>query len=135
MVYLVLQTDTHEAIEPLCEFGAVAVERRDFNNLGPLNGLVKSGHRQTPLVIVAQRLIDDGDLGVNKDSGIRVVLTEVHDNHALVDIDLTGCQANAGRVIHGLEHVIDKLLNPCIYRDNRYRERAQSRVGKLKNRE
>ena len=39
-----------------------------------------------------------------------MILTEIHDNHALVDIDLTG-HANAGRRIHGLEHVIDKLLN------------------------
>ena len=118
-----------------CEFGAVAVECRDLNNLGPLNGLVESGHRQTALIIGTQRLIDDGDLGVNKDSGIRMILTEIHDNHALVDIDLTGRQANAGRRIHGLEHVIDKLLNSCIDRDNRYCARAQSRVGKLKNRE
>ena len=62
-----------------------------------------------------------------------MVLTDIHNNHALMDIDLTSRQANAGRVIHGLEHVIDKLLNPCIYRYNRHRARAQSWVGKLKN--
>jgi hypothetical protein len=62
-----------------------------------------------------------------------MILTEIHDNHALMDVNLAGCQADAGRRIHSLEHVIHKPLNPCIYRDDRYRARAQSRVGKLKN--
>jgi hypothetical protein len=50
-----------------------------------------------------------------------------------MDIDLTGGQANAGRRVHGLEHVIHKLLNPCIYCHNWHCASAQSRVGKLKN--
>ena len=63
MVYLVLQTDTHEAVEPLCEFGAVAVERRDFNNLGPLNGFVESGFYETverPQIVEVTALDRDG---------------------------------------------------------------------------
>ena len=70
MVYLVLQTNTHEAIESLRECGAVPVERCDLNYLGPFNSLVESRHRQTPLIVGAQSSIDDGDLGINKDSGI-----------------------------------------------------------------
>jgi hypothetical protein len=62
-----------------------------------------------------------------------MIFTEIHDNHALMDIDLTGCQANAGRRVHGLEHVIYKLLNFGIYRHNWRCASAQSRVGKLKN--
>jgi hypothetical protein len=50
-----------------------------------------------------------------------------------MDIDLTGGQANAGRRVHGLEHVIYKLLNHGIYRHNWRCASAQSRVGKLKN--
>jgi hypothetical protein len=65
-----------------------------------------------------------------------LLLRHVDHHEALVHVDLAGGEADAGRGIHGLEHVIDQALecrrgNSC--RVNRPGHGAQAWIGEFED--
>ena len=66
-------------------------------------------------------------------SGSLRALADVDHQQALVHVDLRGRQADAGRGVHGLEHVVDQLAQRCVDLLDGLGAGAQSRIGKFEN--
>ena len=64
-------------------------------------------------------------------SGCVLVLAHVDHQQAQVHVDLGGGQADARRVVHGLEHVVDQLANAFIHGFDRFCHGAQAGIGEL----
>ena len=65
-------------------------------------------------------------------------LADVDDHEALVHVDLGRGQADPGRRVHGLEHVVEQALElrgGDAFAFHRAGDVAQARVGKLEDRE
>ena len=66
-------------------------------------------------------------------SGSIAPLAQVEYQHALGDVDLGRCQADARGGVHGLEHVVDEGPQRCVDLCDGLRTIAQSRIGKFQN--
>ena len=59
---------------------------------------------------------------------------QIDDEDSEGDADLRGCQTDAGRRIHGLDHVVDELLDVAGQLADVLRARVQRGLAKLQNR-
>ena len=92
---------------------AVAVERPHADAVRARYFLVDAGDGQAAflegLFAVARE-----DLRVDKDLQPVALIGQVDHDHALRLVDLDGGQADAGRVIHGLGHIVDQATNGVV---------------------
>ena len=63
----------------------------------------------------------------------RVIGATIHDDQTFRHIDLRRGEANAGRVIHRLDHVVEKPPDSVRHLGNRRRHLAQHRIGNADN--
>jgi hypothetical protein len=60
-----------------------------------------------------------------------VFLRYIDDQYALMDVDLGGCQADAGGVVHGFKHIVYQSARGGGYLGHRFGLGAQARIGKF----
>ena len=114
---------------------AVAVEKSDAHRGRPLDVGVIFRDRQAAL-LVERALVGGGDdLRIDQEERVRLgllvlALGDVDDREPPGDADLDGGEADAGRVVHGLQHVVHETAEIVV--DALYRRafQAQLAVGK-----
>ena len=94
---------------------------------GPPHGVVVARYRQAALF--ALRLAFGGD-DLRVDEYLELVAGHAHVDYddALVDIDLCGREADAGRGIHGFDHVADQFPDVCRHDRHRGGGLSQPRI-------
>ncbi len=72
------------------------------------------------------------DFGVDQEQGLRwlVLARRIEHHQTLQDPDLHGRETDAGRVVHGLHHVIEDVSNGRVDLRDRRRRHAELRIGK-----
>ena len=82
------------------------------------------------------------DLRVDEDAGLadrlalfRLLLLKVDHQHALGNADLDGGEADSGRGVHRVEHVVDQPAQIVVDLVNRLGDLAQTRVRNFDDRE
>ena len=109
VIHLVLDADGQQAVGPQLLRLALAVEEAHGDLVGAVHVGEDAGHGQAAFLVhlfaglVAQLRIDE-------DLGLVLFLADVDDHEALVHVHLAGGQADARRVVHGLEHVVEQAL-------------------------
>ena len=110
---------------------AIQVAHGDFVGAGHVGK--NAGHGQAAFLIdLFARLV--GDLRIDEDLRLVLLFTHIDDHEALVHVHLASSQADARRVVHGLEHVIQQALEGrCgdLFGRQRNRLGAQAGVRKL----
>ena len=108
-----LDTGGEQTLGLELERPAVAIERAYTHAVRARNFFVNAGHRQAALfqglLAVARE-----DLRVDKDLQPVALIGQVDHDHALRLVDLDGGQADAGRVIHGLGHIVDQATDGVV---------------------
>jgi hypothetical protein len=130
VIELVLHGDGEEAFGFELEGLAVAVLGADAHRGGALDLLGHAGEREAALGADRRAAAHD-DLRVDEDAQIaRLVLGgDVDDEDAMGLADLRRGEADAGRGVHGLGHVVDELLEGRSHRGDGLRFVAEPRVG------
>ncbi|MCY1436602.1 hypothetical protein D9M71_527310 [compost metagenome] len=128
-----LDAHREQTFGDLLERLAVAVQRLDLHLLRTVDVLVEAGHRQAAFLVLVHLVGEGFELGVDEHPRLGFVLGEVDDHDALVHVDLGGGQADAGSVVHGLEHVVDQLAHGVINHLDGLGDRAQARIGEFEN--
>ena len=107
MVDLVLDAGRHQTVGLDLPGLAVEVHVADLDHRRALDLLVVLGDRQAALFIERHLLRFPGDLRIEKDDGAShlVLLGQINGDDALGDADLDCGKADAGSVIHGVEHI------------------------------
>ncbi len=95
--------------------------------------LVETGHRQAAFAVLARAAFEHADLRVDQHQRLLAVLGDVHHDHAPVHVDLGRREPDAGRRVHGLEHVVDQLLHRRVDLFDRLGDGAQPRVGEFED--
>ena len=108
-----------------------AIKRADANPLGAADVVVVTGYRETPLLHLFKSVIEYRIFGIDQGQGLGVVFGQVDRHDALVGIDLSGCQADTGRVVHGFEHVVDQRTNGVVDLGDRFGDGTEARIGEF----
>ena len=110
---------------------AVEVEIFDAHRRRPLDFLVVFRDRQAAFLVGRLLVRFPDDFRIDEDlRRLRIVLLgEVHGDHALRHADLDGGKPDAGRRVHGLEHVVDQLAQRLVDRLHRLGFQPQPLVG------
>ncbi len=130
MIHLVLDADRQQALGVEAVRRAVAVERADGDAVGAADPLVDPGHRQAALFHLLDA-VQGGDLGVDETERLVLALGDVDDDHPAVDVDLGRGQADAGRRVHGFEHVVDQPAHVVVDRLDRFCAGPQARIREV----
>ncbi len=90
-------------------------------------------------MIGAEFLAGPDDLGVEEKYrrrrlGVVFSLGDVDDDDALGHADLHGGEANARRLVHGLQHIVEQPVNFRVDPFDRRRNDPQARIGKGEDR-
>ncbi|MOA10989.1 hypothetical protein D3C78_1309030 [compost metagenome] len=128
-----LDAHRQQALGDQLEGLAVAVQRLDPDLLRAVDVLVEAGHRQAAFLVLVHLLGERFELGVDEHPRLALVLGQVHHHQTLVHVDLGRGQADAGRRVHGLEHVVDQLAQGVVHRGHRLGEGAQAGIGEFEN--
>src|SRR5574343_1710992 len=129
VVHLVLDAHGQQAIGLDVLLFAFAVQGLDFHGAGAFNAVVDAGHRQAAFVAPHAHLAGPGDLGVDQHQGLDALFGHIDHDQALVHIDLRGGQADAFGLVHGLEHVVDGLLQARVKSLHGLGHFVQARIG------
>ena len=129
-----LDADRERALDVEFERRAVDVLRRDLHAQRTLDVGVDAREGQTTLLVdLLARLLEDAR--IDQHVRLAALLGHVHHEHLAVRVHLGRREADAGGVVHRLEHVGDELLEFRVEHGHRRRLRAQPRVGELEDRE
>ena len=109
VITLMLDADCQQAVVDFVKGVAVAVQCLDADTLRALDVLVEAGHREAAFLHLLQILGQRLQFGVDEHPWFGLVLGDVDHDDTLMDVDLGRRQPDAGGVVHGLEHVVDKL--------------------------
>ena len=138
MVHLVLETDGEEAVQLFLMRLALLVEPAGANTVRAVDLGVLIGNGKAALAIGLERVGRPDDLRIDEDAGIANGLAalllrflQVDDEDALRHADLDGGEADAGRGIHGVEHIGDELAQIVVHGLHRPGNLPEQRVGSL----
>ena len=101
--------------------------------LYPLDVFIKTGYREAAFLHGFALAIQNLNLWVNKHPRFSLVVGQVHNDDLLVHVHLRSGQANAGRIVHGLEHVVDQRKVSVRQFINRLGDGAQTWVRVFEN--
>src|SRR5437773_988655 len=132
MIHLVLDAHGKDVLEVALEEVAVAVLGAQPDLRRALDLVEDPRHRQAPLLGTRFALARE-DLRVDDREGLIALRGKVDDEEALVHVDLGGREPDAGRAVHGLEHVVDQRAEGGVEARHRLRARAQPGVGVLQD--
>src|SRR5690606_30431539 len=113
MIDFVLNTDSKQPVGIELNRLAFAIERTDANPLGAPDLVVYPRHRQAPLLHLLDAFSRE-DFRIDQHERLIARLADIDDDNALVHVDLRRRQPNTRRGVHGLEHVVDQLLQARI---------------------
>ncbi|MNS90404.1 hypothetical protein D3C72_1244540 [compost metagenome] len=135
MVHLVLHADRQQAIGGQFLRLPLAVQELDGDGVGTGHVSEDAGHRQATFLIHLAPVLGD-DFRVDEHARLVLFFAHVDDHEALVHVHLAGSQADAGGVVHGLEHVVEQLLERRRGHFGGIDQRSlgtQARIGELKD--
>ena len=112
---------------------AVTINGPDHAVLNPWNIFIKTRNRETTFLHFLKLAVENVHFGVNEHPWLTLVFGQVHNNDLPVHVDLGGRKANAGRIVHGLEHVVDQLAGLVGYLVHRLGDGAQSGIRVFEN--
>src|SRR5690606_20411554 len=132
MIHLVLDALREQTFRLELERLAVAVERLHLDALGPLDVVVQPGHGQAPLLEAPAAFGRDN---FRIDQAIRLIAPfgHVHHDDPLVNVDLGRGEADPGRRVHRLEHVVHEAPDVVVDNCDALGAYSQPRVGILEN--
>ena len=127
--------DTNRQQPPGFQFQrfAVTAQRPDLAVLDPLNLFIEAGYRQTALLHRFFFAVQYFHLRVDKHPGLVLVLGQIHNDDLFVNVHLGGGKANARRIVHGLQHVVDQLAVGVRHLLNRLGDGAQAGIRVFEN--
>ena len=102
-----LQANREQTTQLPREALAIAIQGGDLHPAGPADGFVETGNREAALVVFSQVRVQNGDLWIDENQGVIAFLGDIYDQQALVYIDLRSGKADAGRLLHCLQHIGD----------------------------
>ena len=113
---------------------SVLIEESDFNRLSSLDFVVHTGYGQTPFF--AHNVLGAGahNGGVDHHQRFVFLLRHIQNDQALMEIDLSGGQANALGLVHGLKHVGDGGFESLVKARHRFSNCVQFGVWIAKDR-
>src|SRR5262245_24965703 len=114
MIDLVLDAGGHQPLAVALPELALAVEVTDAYRLGPRHHLEHLGDAEASLLIFGGFPRGGDDLGIDEImrlAGLVLLLHEIHHHDALRHPDLDRGKPDAGRGIHGVEHVVHEGAN------------------------
>src|SRR6185437_3396677 len=123
VIHLVLDADGENLLAVPLEEVAVAVLGTDTDPRGALHLLEIAGNGKAAL-LRGDLALPGQNLRVDEDQRIVVLGRDIDHQQALVHVDLRRGKANAGRGIHGLQHVIDDPVEVGIEPGDRLRPRT-----------
>src|SRR5690606_29241341 len=131
VVDLVLDTGGEQTIRFQFEALAIAVQRCHPYRAGARYRLIEAGYGKTALVILAEGVVYNLNLGVDEHQWGVLLLRNIDNNQLFVNIHLGGGKPDARCGIHGFEHVVDGLPQRVIDLRDRRRLASQSQIGKF----
>ena len=138
MVHLMLEAGGEQAVQPLLVLLAVAIEPACGDHCGALDLGILVGDRQTAFVIDRMLLglrddlrVDEYERPLHRFAAFFLRLLKVDHQQPLSHADLDRRQADAGRVVHRLEHVVDERLELVVESLDGGGNDAKPRVGRL----
>ena len=131
MVDLMLEAGGEQAVGLDLLMGSHTVLIADLHPRWALDDFIIFRDRKTPLLVVRLIVGRPEDLRVHEEHGRGrfVLLGEIHHHDAQGLGDLDGGEANARRVIHGLEHVIHQGADGIVHHFDSLGHEAQTWVG------
>ena len=131
VVDLVLQANGQQPARLQLLLLAVEVEILHPHLRRPLDVLVEFRDREAALLVHALLVRRPHHLRIDEDALhlVVVLLRQVHGDDALGHADLDGGEPDAGRLVHGLEHVGDELLHLRVDLLDRFGDEPQPLVG------
>ena len=128
-----LYTNCQKAVGLFFKGISLAIKGANHHMGRAIDGFVKTGNRQTALVIGVGAVVENFNLRVDKDPRRDALFTQIHHNNALVNIDLRGGQAYTLGMLHGVEHICDQTLDLVVNCGDRLGYGAQPGVGEFEN--
>ena len=132
VIHFVLQANGQNAVELTLEDDAVTILRPHTDALRTLDRIEDAGDRQAALFHRAN-LAAPEDLRIDEHERLAAIVAHVHDDELPVHVDLGGGEADAGRRVHGLEHVVHQPQQGGVKHRDRLGAGAQTWIGKLEN--
>jgi hypothetical protein len=124
VIHLVLDAFGQQSVGIDLDGAAAAIERTNPNHGVPHDLVEDAGHGQAALLAhnllattKSQLRVDEHERGIPR-------WCRVHDDHAFVDIHLSGCETDAIVGIHRLDHVVDQLTDAVVYNAHRFGNRV-----------
>ncbi len=133
MVHLVLDAHSQRALIVPLERLTAAILGAHANLRRPLHLIEHAGHRQAAFFRHGDPFARQ-DLGVDENQRLIALLGDVDHQQAQRGIHLGRGEADAGRCVHRLEHVIDEAPQLGVETRNRKGPSAQPGVGKFQDR-
>ena len=142
MIHLMLKAGGQKSLQLFLMNAAFTVHPAGADHGRSLDLGELVGHRQAPFIIDRQFVRALEDLRIDEDQRVldqrraflvRFGFLKVDDQHPLGHADLDRSQPDAGRIIHGLEHIVDQRLQIVVDRLDRGRNGAQPRIGRFKD--
>jgi len=128
VIHLVLHADGEQAVRVELAGLAVAVQGAYADFFGAADLVVDAGYGQAALFPFD--IAGSGkDFRVDQHAQVGMVFADVNDDNALVHIDLGRRQADAGRGVHGLGHVVDQFADALVYLLHRFGHGVQAGIG------
>ena len=133
MVDLVLDAGGEQAVGVHFLHLAITVEVAHAHAAGPLDVTVIIGDRQAAFLVDIQLFRRPDNLRIGDEQGLRllVLARHVEDQNALGDRHLDRRQPDAGRVVHGLHHVVHELAHRRVDMRHRLGNQLEARIGYL----
>ena len=132
VVHLVLQADGREAIEIDFEDLAGHVLGARADGGGALDLIENAGNRQAAFLGDPHAFTGE-NFRVAEHLGVLLSLGNIHDDQSLMNVHLGGRQPDAGRFVHGFEHVLREARKRGIEHLDRLGLGAKTGVRVLKN--
>ena len=132
MVDLVLHAGGQKPLARHLLLDAVAVEIAHLD-LGRADHLgIVLGHRQAAFLVghVLVGGFDDLGVGHQQRAGLDVLAVDVEHDHPLQDADLRRRQADAGRGVHRLQHLVHQATHVVVDRLDRLGLLLEARIGR-----
>ncbi|MCY1300251.1 hypothetical protein D9M70_498120 [compost metagenome] len=132
VIDLMLQAGGEQAIGLDHLFLAVTVEMLDGDRRGALDLGVKVWDRQAAFLVDRALIGRSNDLGIDENERGLVVafFRNIEHQHAFGNADLDRGKADAGRVIHGFEHIVGQTADVRVDGFDRRGNLAEHRIGK-----
>ena len=135
MVDLMLEASRQNAVRLDLLRAAVAIEITGAHALGPFDVLENVRDRQAPLLTGRKLLRSPENFWIREAKRLRRggcigAFGHVENDHSFLHGDLNRGETDAGRGIHGFEHIIHERADALVDFGHRRAHKAQTRIGK-----